>query len=155
MSKNNGIAEMTVEEAQQVMEAVGAVNLDEVTNEYVRVKVSEFKEVEVTDDDGRPMLDADGTPLKRRKYYTRTAEIYDLVTLPLYNKMVLLRTQMQSKRMTPDEAVIPMGKLVYEVWRQSEPWMTEEHFFEIMHGETVAALFVRFFNKSRLSNSRA
>src|SRR5262249_27419812 len=132
MSKSNGVTEMTLEDAQEVMQAVGAVNLDEVTNEVVRIKVSEFQEVEETDDQGNTTFDSDGNPFKRRKPYTRTAEIYDLVTLPLYNEMVKLRAQMQNNKVSQEDAIGPMGKLVYKVWQKSEPWVTEEHFYEII-----------------------
>ena len=156
MSKTNGTIEVTEEEVQKVIETFGAVNLDETTNEIVRVKVSEFKEVDVTDDEGNPMLNPEtGEPYKRRKPYTRTAEIYDLVPLPLYNRMVKLRDQIQSKKITQEEAIGPMGDMVYEVWKHSEPWMTKDHFYEIVHGETVVTLFTRFFFKSRLLSNKA
>jgi hypothetical protein len=154
MSKTNGTIEVTEQEVQKVIETFSAVNLDEVTNEAVRVKVSEFKEVDVLDDEGNPMLDPDGNPLKRRKPYTRTAEIYDLVPLPLYNRMVKLRDQIQNKRITQEEAIGPMGDMVYEVWKHSEPWMTKERFYETVHGETIVTLFTRFFFKSRLLNNK-
>jgi len=156
MSKSNGVIEITEEEAKQVIETMSTVNLDEVTNEVVRVKVSEFKEVEALDDNGEPICNPEtGEPYKRRVWHTRTAEIYDLVPLPLYNRMVKLRDQIQSKKITQEEAINPMGDLVYEVWQASEPWMTKEHFIASVHGETIAMLFMRFFTKSRLQNNKA
>lgn len=155
MSTKNGNAEVTQEEAQQIVESFGAVNLDEVTNGYLNIKVSESREVDATDDEGHPLLDGEGKTLKRKEFYTRTAKIYDLVPYPLYNKMVKLRAQIQSKQLSQNDAIAPMGDLVLQVWQRSEEWMTPERFYETVHGETIAALFFRFFAKSRLQNSRA
>lgn len=155
MSKNNGTIEVTEEQVKELVETLDTVNLDEVTNEVVRVKVSESREVDVLDDEGNPLLDDEGNPLKRKKFYTRTAEIYDLVPLPLYNRMMKLRSQIQRKEISQEEATLPMGEMVFEVWKQSEPGMTKERFYATVHGETIATLFTRFFFKSRLLNTKA
>lgn len=160
MGQENGTIEvadmeMTQEQVAEIIEMAGAVNFDEVTNEYVSIKVSESRDVDAVDDQGNPLLDDQGNPLKNKEFYTRTAKIYDLVPLPLYNQMVKLRDQIQTKKISQQEAVAPMGDLVYEVWKLSEPWMTQERFLATVHGETIGALFVRFFNKSRLKNNKA
>lgn len=160
MSEQNGVLEvapgvqMTVEQATELIETVSAVNLDEVTNEYVYLQVSEPREVDLLDNQGNPIPGDDGNPLKRVEFYTRTAAIYDLVPLPIYNKMVKLRGEIQTKKISQSDAVLPMGDLVWEVWRLSEPFMTKERFHRTVHGETIGALFIRFFSKSRLQNSK-
>lgn len=126
-----------------------SVNLDEVSNEAVRVKVAEWKEEEILDSDGHPLLDEEGKPLRRRRITSRIAEIYDLVPLPLYNKMIKMRDQITKGQIAQSDAIEPMGDCVLEVWKLSEPWMTKERLMQSVPGDIIAALFVRFFNKSR------
>lgn len=154
MTKINGVADLDQELVQETLASMNAVNMDEVTNDVVRVRVSEKRSVPLLDDDGNPLIDDDGNPLNRIQFHTRTAEIYDLVPLPLYNKMIHMRDQLTGKKGSQDDAILPMGDLVYEVWKSSEPWMTKERFYASVHGETIAALFVRFFNRSRFQNSK-
>lgn len=157
MSEKNGViagTDMTIEQAAELIETVSAVNLDEVTNEYVHIQVSEPKEVDLEDNEGNPVLDEDGNPVKGIKFVTRTAAIYDIVPLPIYNRMVKLRNDIQTKKISQEEAVLPMGELVWEIWKISEPFMTKERFYRTVHGETIGALFIRFFSKSRLQQSK-
>lgn len=151
--KENGTIEITPEQTQAAMEVLGAVNLDEVTNEIVRVKIRYYKEVDMVDDDGEPLLDEDNKPLKRRKVSTRTAEILNFVPLPIYSRMQGLRDKLTGG--DTELQIDTMTDLVLAVWKLSEPWMTREKLCEGLDFSALGALFTRFFNESRLQKDKA
>jgi hypothetical protein len=139
-----------VEQAEHLLEAV---NLDEVTNEVIAVKVRVAKTVEVLDDEGNPLLDEEGNPLKSRTFTTRTARILNFVPVPVYHEAMKLRNQLQGSDI--EAQLETMTDLVLKVWKQTEPWMSKEQLQEGLDFLSIGALFRRFFNASRLLGSKA
>lgn len=146
-------SEIPKEVIEAAQKALQAVNLDEVMNEVINVKVLHYKEVDVLDDDGDPILNpASGEPFKSRKASTRTAHIQNVVPLPIYNKVLELRNQLSSGE--ESDRIEIMQDCVYQIWQISEPWFTKEMFEEGVDLPQVIELFKRFFNQSRLMKNK-
>lgn len=132
-------------QAEQALELVQAVNLDEATIEDIDVAFVEWDEVEGKD--GK----------KRLKPRTRIATISTYVPMMLLNKMLAgqKKAQILKKRMDTGELEVeedPMmvwiSRQVFAVWKLSEPDMTFERFEKGLDLEKVMGLFGRFFGST-------
>lgn len=153
MSTDNGTIEIAPEQLEQAQELLDAVNLDEVTIEIIKVKVREYRLVDILDDEDKPILDEQGNPLKGRQPYTRTARIQNFVPLPIYNKMIATQKELRGGNI--EEQIPLMTDLVLEVWQVSEPFMTLQKLNDGIDFPVIGALFKIFFNQNRLQKNRA
>jgi hypothetical protein len=135
------------EQARQAAQAMQAVNLDEVTNETILVKLLRYKEEPVFYDDGNPFCDEDGKQyMSRVSAGTRTAKIKNIVPVDAYHQAISISNGF-SGGVPGKEQLDAMTDLVLECWRISEPFMTKKMLREGVDGERIMALFTRFFNK--------
>lgn len=141
----NGI--VSPEQAQEAMKSLQAVNLDEVVNEVIAVKVRYYKEQAVLDDEGQPFCDEEGQPLKYRRAGTRTAYIQNIVPVDIYAQSIAIANGFQGG-IPGSEQINAMGDIVLKIWQISEPFMTHKMLIEEgIDGEVVMSLFMRFFDK--------
>lgn len=158
---NNGTIEATLEQlnispeqAKQAAQAMQAVNMDEVTNETIHVKLFRYKNEPLFDDDGSPFCDEEGKQyVGRVAAGTRTAKIKNIVPVDAYNEAISLMSGFTGG-MPGKEQLDAMTDLVLRCWQISEPFMTKKMLLDAIDGERVIALFMRFFNReSRPSNA--
>jgi hypothetical protein len=134
-------------DSEQAMQAIRAVNLDELVTETILVKVRCYKKEPVVDDDGEPVCDDDGQPLTYRKASMRTAHIQNIVPVDIYAEALSISQGFQGG-MPTKEHINAMGDMVLKIWQISEPFMTRKMLIEEgIDGDVVMALFTRFFDK--------
>lgn len=135
------------EQIAQAAQAMQAVNLDEVTNETIHIKLFLYKDEPVVDDDGNPFCDEQGHQYTSRVVKgTRTAKIKNIVPVDVYNEAIALISTFIDD--TPNkEQLDTMADLVLRCWQLSEPFMTKKMLIGSIDGERIMALFTRFFSK--------
>jgi hypothetical protein len=138
--------------ALAALDQISAVNLDEVTIESYAVKVRVYKDVDVLDDEGEPVLDAQGKPLKSRKPGLRTACIHSMVPMSIYNEMMSLDQKLD--KADPAQSLDLMVDVVLKVWKISEPWMDKKTLTEGVESPYIIKLFRIFFAKAVKSMSK-
>lgn len=141
-----------IDAAFEALDQLSAVNLDEVVLESYAVKVRVYKDVEVKDDEGNPVLDDNGQPLKSRKPGTRTAHIHSMVPMSIYNEMLALDQKLDKS--DPAQSFNLMTDTVLKIWKISEPWMTKEKLLEGVEAPYILKLFRIFFDKAVKSMTR-
>jgi hypothetical protein len=135
------------EQAKQAVQAMQAVNMDEVLNETIHVKLFHYKQEPVFDDDGNPFCDEEGKQfIGRVTAGTRTAKIKNIVPVDAYNQAISLMSGFTGG-MPGKEQLDSMTDLVLRCWQISEPFMTKKMLLDSIDGERVIALFMRFFNR--------
>lgn len=140
------LTELTEEQAKG-LRVVQAVNLDEVTNETIAVKIANYKNEPLTDDEGNPFCDENGKQrIGRVVSGTRTAKIRNIVPIDVYNEAMGLSQSMKGGA-PGKEQMETMAELVLKVWKISEPFMTTAMLRESIDGLSIIALFTRFFNQ--------
>ena len=130
---NNGTIEATLEQMnispeqiKQASQAMQAVNMDEVINETIHVKLFHYKNEPVLDDDGNAFCDEDGKQFIGRVVAgTRTAKIKNIVPVDAYNQAISLMSGF-SGGMPSKEQLDSMTDLVLRCWQISEPFMTKK-----------------------------
>lgn len=147
----NGVTTISKEDLEQATSSITAVNLDEVTIEIIPVRCRYYREEPLLDDEGQPLLSKNGTPRIRRVPALRTAHIQNMVTLPMYNRVIALQGDSQLERSAQLEM---MNRIVLEVWQISEPDMTYEELVESVDGAALLNLFTRFFMNNPLLRSK-
>jgi hypothetical protein len=138
---------MTIEQP-----SLDIVNLDEVQLETIKVAIREYKDVDILDNEGQPIVE-DGTPLKRREAYVRIAHILNFVPLPIYHQAMVLKDQLESS--DNGQKIEIMTDLVLQIWQLSEPFMTKKRLDAGIDFNVLGALFGRFFALNRLQNAKA
>lgn len=135
------------EQAKQAAQAMQAVNMDEVTNETIHIKLFHYKKEPVFDDDGNPFCDEEGKQhIARVVAGTRTARIKNIVPVDAYNQAISLMSGFTGGMPSKDQ-LDTMTDLVLKCWQISEPFMTKKMLMDSIDGERVIALFMRFFNR--------
>jgi|SRR5580765_901086 len=140
--------DVTSEQAEEAMKQLNAVNMDEVTNEVIAVKIREYRLEDVVDDDGNVITDDDGNPRKTRKVFTRTAHINNFVPLPVYQEFMKAQDEINDADIARKADIAT--DLVLKIWQNTEEWMTRKKLGEGLDLPVITTLFTRFFNKSRL-----
>jgi hypothetical protein len=138
--------------ALEALDQISAVNLDEVTIESYAVKVRVYKEVDVLDDEGEPVLDGQGKPFKSRKPGLRTAHIHSMVPMSIYNEMMSLDQKLD--KADPAQSLDLMVDVVLKIWKISEPWMDKKTLLEGVESPYIIKLFRIFFAKAVKSMSK-
>lgn len=123
------------------------IDLEENAPEPVRVSVRDYKIVDLLDDEGNPIPDDEtGKPLKRIAYYNRTAVIETFTPTEMYMKVILLQDKLKQVNRDDKTAYIRFyAQQVLEVWKLSEPHMTEERLLKILGFPKIQELFRLFF----------
>lgn len=134
------------QEAMDALEVFGAVNLDEVVIETIKVKIRIYKEVDTLDDEGNPVLDDEGKPLKSRLPSTRTAHISSMVPMHIYNEMMAMEGKFD--RSDVSKQIDAMFSTVLKIWQISEPWMTAQKLRDGVDFPAIVKLFRLFFDKA-------
>lgn len=132
-----------------------AAPLDEVLPEPVLVTWVEFVEEEAKEEDGSPILDAEGKPEIIRKPRLRKSLISTYVPMKVFHKMIssqeklqrlkVLKAQGQVSDTEREETMAWVISQVSEVWRLTEPNMTDEKLEEGLSFQKIFGLFSRFF----------
>lgn len=144
--------ELSIREANRLVEESLAVNLDEVSAEPILVAVREL--IEYTDEHGQ----------LRRRWQVRHAELETFVPMRIFNRMVATRQKAIKERerfekhggevgTEEDPMVGWMVRQVLAVWQLTEPDMTYEALMDGLDFQKVNKLFTVFFadlmNKGR------
>jgi|SRR6185295_7771938 len=146
---NNGAIEASFQElkASPKQQVPQAVNMDEVLNEVIHVKIFHYREYGITDDEGNPFLDEQGMQYMGREVAgTRTAKIKNIVPVDAYHEAIEVMNGFEGGMPSKDQ-LDHMTELVLKCWQISEPFMTKKALRESMDGDRIMALFTRFFNR--------
>lgn len=124
--------------ANNYLEEVRNVNLDEVVIDEVPVAITIYTQVSETDPDGFDVV--------RTTARVRHANIRTKVPMRVFNKMLMAHDQMM-KESAAEKKIDWMTEQVLAVWKVTEPNMTKDELIDGLEFEQISGLFSRFFDK--------